>query len=288
MGWLLDSFGNIWGKTVPIRSWLDDVWKSPWMGAALLLGSWAVAIYWLFSTPSPGKSVGALAVVATVMTFRGELSGVEKTFLTLVLFLFVFVEIKAIDKDRDDSNAQALKDRNAQDLAFKGVRDQQDTDFKVTAGGLQTAIDALNKTLTSSQQAALTSIQIKQQNEEKQERDDRELCLETKRVEMEAGERAFGMGGFTRLITKARQAKDDAWMKEEMTAANAYFLDRLQPDLRALADKMGARLKTSEPPRHGYLKNVLNDLEFNPEDIRGAFKELDDMTQQICPVPKQP
>jgi|GEM_PF-6552654 hypothetical protein len=147
MGWLLDSFGNIWRKTVPIRSWLDGIWKSPGMGVVLLLGSWAVAIYWLFSTPSPGKSVGALAVVATVMTFRGELSGLEKTFLTLVLFLFVFIEIKAIDKDRADSNAQALRDRNAQDLAFQSVRDAQDADFRVTAGGLQTAIGGIRSTL---------------------------------------------------------------------------------------------------------------------------------------------
>lgn len=138
---------SIWEKSLRTRTWLDAVWKSAGTGAVLLLVYWGVAIRWLLSTPSPGKAVLVLAVVATVMTFRGELSGLEKTFLTLVLFVFVFIEITAIDKDRADSTAQALRDRNAQDVAFQGVRTTQDADFKATAGGLQAAIDGIKSTL---------------------------------------------------------------------------------------------------------------------------------------------
>ena len=148
---------RLWGKTRIAREWSDAVWKSPWMGAAILVLSWSVAGYWLLCTPSPGKSVGALAVVATVMTFRGELTGVEKTFLTLVLFVFVFVEIRAIDKDRAE-NAQSQKAFfDAQQTGFSGIATQAGQNFAVTTGGLTTAINGLNGVLITTQSLAALS-----------------------------------------------------------------------------------------------------------------------------------
>jgi hypothetical protein len=146
---------GLWGKSLPVRVWLDSAWKSPWMGVLLLVCSWATATYWLFCTPSPGKSVGALAVVATVMTLRGELSGIEKTFLTLVLFVFVLIEIRAIDKDRADNEQKQREFFQAQNEGFNGIATQAASNFKQTTGGLTAAIGGLNSNLQIANQTLL-------------------------------------------------------------------------------------------------------------------------------------
>jgi Ca2+/Na+ antiporter len=127
------------------------------MGVVLLALFWALVIYWFFHIPSPGKSVAALAVVATVMTVRGDLSGLEKTFLTLVLFLFVFIEIKAIDKDRADNARQQREFFRAQEENFGSVTKQASNNFAETTRGLSTAIDGLNGVLGITQEVAKLS-----------------------------------------------------------------------------------------------------------------------------------
>jgi hypothetical protein len=144
--------GRIWRATLPARDWLDAAWKSPWMGAALLATFWTLALYWLLYTPSTGKSVAALAVVATVMTFRGELNGLEKTLLTLALFVFVFIEIKAIDKDRADNEAKQRDFFQAQKKSFSGITLQASNNFTATTSGLMTAINGLDSVIGQNQE----------------------------------------------------------------------------------------------------------------------------------------
>jgi hypothetical protein len=70
---------------------------------------------------------------------------------------FLVTELRAIRKDRDDSESQALSARRAQDEAFQGIRATQDADFKATAGELKTSIDALGKLLGTTQDVAKLS-----------------------------------------------------------------------------------------------------------------------------------
>jgi Ca2+/Na+ antiporter len=171
---ILASAQRTWESTLPIRERLDSSWKSPWMGAIVLVVFWIAAIHWLFVTPSPGKSVAVLAVVATVMTFRGELGGVEKTFLTLVLFLFVFIEVKAIDKDQAKNDQQQKIFFQTQKENFSGVTTQASKDFASTTSGLRTAINGLNTVLGTTQGIA----QLAKENLENVTGGNRVLALE--------------------------------------------------------------------------------------------------------------
>jgi len=144
-------------KTRPIRDWLDALWRSPWTGAVLLAIFWGLAGYWAFHTPSPGKAVAALAVVATVMTFRGELTGIEKTFLTLVLFVLVFIEIRAIDNERADNEKKQRQFFQTQQAGFNGIATQANLNFDSTTKDLSEAINGLSKVMGTTQDAVQIS-----------------------------------------------------------------------------------------------------------------------------------
>jgi hypothetical protein len=145
---------RLWQKSSTSRDWVDAVWKNPWMGASLLLAFYALGAYWWYVIPSPGKAVASLAAVATVMTFRGELKGVEKTFLTLALFLFVWIEIRAIDKDQADNEERQRKFFEVQKTSFGQIATQASTNFSDTTGKLTSAIDGLNAVLGTTQSVA--------------------------------------------------------------------------------------------------------------------------------------
>ncbi len=55
---------------------------------------------WEYNIPSPGKAATVLAVVAAVMTFRGDMRGGEKLAWTVLLFGFMYLEITSIDTER--------------------------------------------------------------------------------------------------------------------------------------------------------------------------------------------
>jgi hypothetical protein len=95
-----ELFGLRWA--IRLRSIANDIWKSHYFGWALISCSGLGYLYWSSHVPSPGEAVAALAVLAAIMTFRGEIGGLEKFFWMLVLFAFLFMELRAIDKDRAD------------------------------------------------------------------------------------------------------------------------------------------------------------------------------------------
>jgi hypothetical protein len=115
---------------------------------------YTLAAYWLHFIPSPGKSVAALAVAATIMTFRKDLTGIEKSFLTFVLFLFLLIEVKAIDQDRDENNAKQKAFFQDQHDNFQAVTQQASTNFSTTTSGLTKAIAGLNVVLGATQDVA--------------------------------------------------------------------------------------------------------------------------------------
>jgi hypothetical protein len=110
-----------------------------------------LALWWIpySHLPEPGWAVALIAGAAAAMSVHDDMKGWQKLIWLLVIGAFLITELRAIHKDRVDNDAKALEDRRAQDLAFKGVRDSQDADFKATAGGLEAAIGGIKSTLTT-------------------------------------------------------------------------------------------------------------------------------------------
>lgn len=252
-------------------------------------------VFWLRYIPPPGYAIGALAVVAGIMSVR-DMKTLGKISWIALLVCLLITEFRAIDKDRAD-NARAQRDFfDTQKAGFDGVATQASKNFSATAGGLTTAIQTLDSTLRVGQQAAdlagkgaTTSGLIAQQNEEAQEREDRALCSETANLRADVGVRINGMAGYARMMGKAQQSKNEAQKQNLQEEFDAYFRDSLQPELRSLTYRLMARLKKSGPLPNGFLSKTLwRDTEFSPSDIQGALNELDQTKQQVCPVHKQP
>jgi hypothetical protein len=116
---------------------------------AVSIGFW---IWWLpyAHIPLPGYAVAAIAVLAAVMSVHPDMRQWQKFIWLLLIGAFLVTELRAIRKDRDIAEAQALKDRATQDADFKGMRDTENGNFAATATGLQGAIKGIDSTLTTS------------------------------------------------------------------------------------------------------------------------------------------
>jgi hypothetical protein len=150
---------------ISLRSLADNMWRSRRFGLMLIFVAGVGYLYWSYHIPSPGKAVAALAVVAAVMTFRGELSGLEKFFWTLVLFAFLFVELRAIDKDRATYASEQKEIRGKEAEQFNAIGEeiklaikQGQDNFATTATGLSTTIRAVEKTIGNTEPRALIRI----------------------------------------------------------------------------------------------------------------------------------
>src|ERR1035441_4586024 len=271
------------------------LWNSARIGIPLWIAGALFAGYWFFCVPTPGKAVAALAVVAGIMSVR-EIKNLGKISWVVLLVCLLSIEFRAIDKDHAD-NVKAQKEfYDTQKAGFAGISTQAQTNFAATATSLQAAIKALDSTLKSSQHVAYlaqkgvtTSAQIEKQEEQAKERADQDLCHEIDRVMENAKPKVIGFYSFPRRLRQAQYPiKDDEQMKEVQKEADDYLHQGLQPELQALVPKVRARLNIPEDARHNYLRNVLEDSNFSADAINGALKELRDMRQQICPVPKQP
>ncbi len=128
---------------------MDRIWRSSSFGWAVILATFGMFIWWTFSIPSPGKAVAALAVVAAVMSFRGETSGLEKTTWMLVLCAFLFIEVRAIDRDREEAAKQQQAARKQEDDRFAGLLKTQQDNFAEVLRKNQEAFDKTMARLTS-------------------------------------------------------------------------------------------------------------------------------------------
>ena len=123
------------------------IWNSSKVGVPVWLCAAGLTVYWLFSVPPPGKAIGALAVVAGIMSVR-DIRVLGRVLWVFLLIWMTITEFRAIDKDRAD-NAQQQKDFfDAQKAGFQSIATQNKADFEATAGGLKSAIDGLNANLT--------------------------------------------------------------------------------------------------------------------------------------------
>ena len=128
----------------------------------------AVSLYWITSwshLPPPGWAVALLALAAALMSIHQGMGDRQKIIWIAVMGLCFVTEIRAIIKDRQEATALALKERSAQDLAFKQILDQEIADFKVTESTLkdankksqehfETTINAANEVLAKAKVAA--------------------------------------------------------------------------------------------------------------------------------------
>jgi len=118
---------------VGIKYFVEDIWKKASLGYLLIAVAVAVCIRWYFHIPPPSYSVTFMAVAAGLMALRPEMGGREKWLWTLVLFAFAVVEIRAINHDRNESEARQESFIKEQRQHFsdigdgiKGALDQSD------------------------------------------------------------------------------------------------------------------------------------------------------------------
>ena len=138
------------------RQWLNeeeaikDFWNSPWMGVPLWLACGVLTLYWFYHIPPPGYAIGALAVVAGIMSVR-EMKTLAKVSWVFLLISLLVMEFRAIDKDRSDNEKNQIDFFNAQKGGFQGIATQADGNFKETAKGLDGSIQGLKEVLGTTQ-----------------------------------------------------------------------------------------------------------------------------------------
>lgn len=113
---------------------IGDLFKTSVAGVIMLGGSLVWCAFLYFHLRAPGKAIGVLAVMATLMALRGEMGHREKSLWMLALFAFLFIEFRAINKDRTDH-----------DLEVRAEREQFGANFKSIAEGLNTSITTSQK-----------------------------------------------------------------------------------------------------------------------------------------------
>jgi hypothetical protein len=61
------------------------------------------ALWWLWRTPSPGKAVTAMGVIAVIATVRSDMTDREKVFWVILTFILLAIETRAIKLERENS-----------------------------------------------------------------------------------------------------------------------------------------------------------------------------------------
>jgi hypothetical protein len=148
---------SVWGRLAFFRFIFRSL-----VFVIIVQGVGFVLFLWWIPTkhlPLPGFAVGIIAFLGAVMSVQPSPMRPRQKFIWLILIgAFMVTELRAIRKDRNDSNVQALKDRNEQDQKFQGIRDAENKQFQTTAGRLTEAINGIQSTLDA---ANATLIQTK-------------------------------------------------------------------------------------------------------------------------------
>lgn len=118
---------------------VKELWNSPKIGIPLWLGGASLTIYWLLCVPPPGYAIGALAVVAGVMSVR-DIKSLGRIVWVVLLVCLLITEFRAIGKDRANSEEEQKKFFETQKTGFQGIATQSDKNFKETAKGLEAAV----------------------------------------------------------------------------------------------------------------------------------------------------
>ena len=130
---------EFFGKDGPVAK----LWNSPLAGVPLWLWSAVYVVRWHFNSPSPGKAIGALAVVAGLMSVR-DIKALGKILWVNHIGFPAVTEFHSIDEDRAENDRKNREFFAAQQTGFAAVTDQAEADFAATAYGLDAAWAALN------------------------------------------------------------------------------------------------------------------------------------------------
>jgi cell division protein FtsB len=128
-------------------------WNSLWIGVPLWIISACLCLHWYFTPPSPGKAIGALAVVAGIMSVR-EMKVLGRILWVALLVFLLIAEFHAIDKDRTENQESQKKFFEAQQQGFDHTAQQAAHNFAATTQTLATSISDLDALLTTTQQVA--------------------------------------------------------------------------------------------------------------------------------------
>lgn len=141
------------------RQWLNeegaikDLWNSHWIGVPLWIAFGSLTLYWFYCVPPPGYAIGALAVLAGIMSVR-EMKTLAKISWVFLLICLLIMEFRAIDKDRADNEQKQREFFASQKSGFSSIATQASSNFEATTSGLKTAINGLNGVLETTQGVA--------------------------------------------------------------------------------------------------------------------------------------
>jgi hypothetical protein len=129
---------------------VSRVWNSIWVGVPLWMAAACLTASWYFNLPTPGKAIGALAVVAGIMSVR-EMKVFGKMAWVALLICMLLTEFRAIDKDHAENDQKQRDFFAAQKAGFGEVVDQAKANFNETAKGIDISISQLTELLVSTQ-----------------------------------------------------------------------------------------------------------------------------------------
>jgi hypothetical protein len=112
-----------------------------------------LTVYWRYHVPAPGYAVGALAVVAGIMSMR-DIKILGKIIWAVLLVCLLITEFRAIDKDRADNEQKQKEFFEIQKKGFSEIATQVSQNFAATTKGLTTAINQSNGLLRTTQGVA--------------------------------------------------------------------------------------------------------------------------------------
>lgn len=121
-GWRRKFYWKIFALWEKAKFFMEDVWKQPRFGYALITAAFATFIWWCFHVPPPGYSVTIMGVAAGLMTAR-KMRPTEKTFWVIILFAFAVLEFKAIRHDRSEAETTRARAEKSENEHFQGIAD---------------------------------------------------------------------------------------------------------------------------------------------------------------------
>ena len=131
------------------RDWIKEenaingLWNSRWVGTPIWIAFGLLTLYWRYCMPPPGYAIGALAVVAGIMSVR-EMKTLARVSWVFLLVCLLLTEFHAIDNDRAENQEQQKKFFDTQQQGFSQIASQASANFAATTADLKTAIEGLS------------------------------------------------------------------------------------------------------------------------------------------------
>jgi uncharacterized membrane protein len=122
---------------------IKELWNSRKVGVPLWIAFGCLTLYWRFHVPPPGYAIGALAVVAGIMSVR-DIRTLAKILWVVLLIFLLLTEFRAIGKDRAENQEQQKKFFDTQRQGFSQIASQANTKFAAVAR--QNSIQTLGTT----------------------------------------------------------------------------------------------------------------------------------------------